>query len=446
MDVYRSGVTQRVLSLTLEIIYLLTGEDYTIVKKTSEKWSGPHMSDAWSRTPNCVEDPIYHPLILEASTEQKILEYTRKIIKLLTGEIPVRYEDIIVNFSMDEWEYVKSHKDLYKEIMMENHQPPTSTGVSSNKEEEEVHVRCDVICKEEEEEGHEWCHQPGKEEELHARGDKTFKEEKKMLIRCDPKCKEEENKTNICPALADQVTNPESKKEVFHSSKVSPKEMACTPVTTPLFLHLCCETSNPDELSLDASSTLDPGVEYEKTSMDFTGQQRFHTSDKLFLCTDCGKSFTLKADLIQHWKIHMKDKPFQCCECGECFTSKVNCTKHFRIHRGKTPFQCSECGKCFIKKSTYCNHQRVHAGGPQYPCTKCSKSFAHKCSLVKHKRTHAGERAFSCSECGKRFSEKCDFVRHLRIHTGEKPYSCTECGKGFTQKSNLVRHQKTHII
>ncbi|XP_073420599.1 uncharacterized protein [Dendrobates tinctorius] len=441
MDMYRSGVTQRVLSLTLEIICLLTGEDYTIVKKTSGKWSGPHMSDAWSRTPICVQDPTYHSLILEASTEQKILEYTSKIIELLTGEIPVRYEDITVSFTMDEWEYVKSHKDLYKEIMMENHQPPTSTGVSSNKEEEEAHVRCDqkckeegnqvhtrcdVIFKEEEEEVHMWSHQPCKEEEVQARGDKTFKEEKKVLIRCDLKCKEEENYANICP--------------------VSPKETACTPETTPLFLRLCCEASNPQELSLDASSTWDPGAEYEKTSMNVTGQQRIHTSDKLFLCTDCGKSFALKADLIQHWRIHMKDKPFQCYECGECFTSKMNCTKHFRIHRGKTPFQCSECGKCFIKKSTYCNHQRVHTGGPQYPCTKCSKSFAHKCSLVKHKRTHAGERAFSCSECGKSFSEKCDFVRHLRIHTGEKPYSCTECGKGFTQKSNLVRHQKTHVI
>ncbi|XP_073501175.1 uncharacterized protein [Phyllobates terribilis] len=455
MDVYGSGVTQRVLSLTLEIIYLLTGEDYTIVKKTSGECSGPHVLEAWSRTPS-------H--IMEGSTEQKILEYTRRIIKLLTGEVPVRYEDITVSFTMDEWEYVESHNDLYKEIVMESHQPPTSTGVSSNKEEEvqtrcdrkckeeeegkEMHMRCDVTCKEEEEEEvHVWCHQPCKEEGEHVRGDETFKEEEEeVYIRSDQKRKEEETDTDICPALSDQVTNPESKKEVFLSPKVSPKEIACTPETTPLFLLLCYEASNPEKPSLDTLSTLDPGTEYEKTSMNLTGQQRVRTSDELFYCTDCGKSFAQKADLIQHWRIHMKDKPFQCCECGECFTSKANCAKHFRVHRGKTPFQCSECGKCFIKKSTYCNHQRVHTGGPQYPCTKCSKSFAHKCSLVKHKRAHAGERAFSCSECEKSFSEKCDFVRHLRIHTGEKPYSCTECGKGFTQKSNLVRHQKTHMI
>ncbi|KAM4021744.1 uncharacterized protein ACNLHF_027055 [Anomaloglossus baeobatrachus] len=246
--------------------------------------------------------------------------------------------------------------------------------------------------------------------------------------------------------LSNQISNHESKKEDPPSPKIPPKEIASTPETALLALNLCYDASNPEEHSFDTSSKLDPGAECERTSMNLMGQQKDLTTEKLFLCTDCGKCFALKADLIQHWRIHMKEKPFQCCECGECFTSKMNCAKHFRIHRGKTPFQCSECGKCFIKKSTYCNHQRVHTGGPQYQCSKCSKTFAHKCSLVKHKRTHGGERAFSCSECGKRFSEKCDFVRHLRIHTGEKPYSCTECGKGFTQKSNLVRHQKTHMI
>ncbi|KAM5138921.1 uncharacterized protein ACMZJ9_016383 [Mantella aurantiaca] len=121
----KNHVTERILSLTLEIIYLLTGEGYTVVNKSSEQVT-----------------PSSHPRLSGRSTKinsKKILEVTNKIIELLAGEVPIRCQDVTVYFSMEEWEYIEGHKDLYEDVFLENPKPFTS------QDESEVAVAPDDI-------------------------------------------------------------------------------------------------------------------------------------------------------------------------------------------------------------------------------------------------------------------------------------------------------------
>ncbi|XP_056410339.1 gastrula zinc finger protein XlCGF66.1-like [Hyla sarda] len=123
----RDHIAARILDLTIEIIYWISGEDYTIVKKKSGECvatsSHLHESGGWSRA-RC---PIMEPPPYSLIHEEKILELTHRITELLTREVPIRCQDVAVYFSMEEWEYVEGHKDLYQDIvMMEDHRPLTS--------------------------------------------------------------------------------------------------------------------------------------------------------------------------------------------------------------------------------------------------------------------------------------------------------------------------------
>ncbi|XP_018413350.1 PREDICTED: gastrula zinc finger protein XlCGF53.1-like [Nanorana parkeri] len=62
--------TERILNLTLEIIYLLTGE---IMSKNGDQIT--------------ITVPPTHFMIPERKYKEKVLEVTQKIMELLTGEV-----------------------------------------------------------------------------------------------------------------------------------------------------------------------------------------------------------------------------------------------------------------------------------------------------------------------------------------------------------------------
>ncbi|XP_073506931.1 uncharacterized protein [Phyllobates terribilis] len=121
--------TRRLLHFTLEIISLLSGEDYTIVRKTPGEGVTPiiHLQESGGRSPDPITEPPPHPPIHERK-RKKILELSNKMIDLLSGEVPIRCQDVAVYLSMEEWEYLEGHQDRYQEVMMEELRPLTSPG------------------------------------------------------------------------------------------------------------------------------------------------------------------------------------------------------------------------------------------------------------------------------------------------------------------------------
>ncbi|PIO30738.1 hypothetical protein AB205_0158310 [Aquarana catesbeiana] len=65
-------------------------------------------------------------------------------------------------------------------------------------------------------------------------------------------------------------------------------------------------------------------------------------------------------------------------------------------------------------------------GEKKFSCPECGKSFTSELSLSIHQRSHTGENLHCCPECGECFFHIGEFNKHCRSHTGEKPFTCAE--------------------
>ncbi|XP_066444571.1 zinc finger protein 684-like [Eleutherodactylus coqui] len=397
MEKDRSHKASRILELTLEIISLITGEDYTVVKKSSGECVAPRVSGGWSRTPSPITEPPPHSLI----HEQKLLELTTRMTELLTGEVPIRCQDVTVYFSMEEWEYVEGHKDLYKDAMMEDHRPLASLDGCSQRNPPE-----------------RWPSPPYSQD--------CPEENQNVPPDHQESCGGTLSGLGAPPSVTDGMSD--AREHLL------------------LFPHYEVEDHQSQVEGRGSGDGLDKTITSSECGKHFKAKshEKIHRLKNPFSCPECGKCFPYKSHLVLHQRIHTGEKPFLCTECGKCFTQKTHLVLHLRSHTGEKPFLCPECGKCFTFKHTLKKHQRIHTGEKPFSCPECGRCFTFKYTLKKHQRIHTAEKPFSCPECGKYFKRKSYLVAHLRSHTGERPYSCPQCGKCFTQKSSYLKHQRIH--
>ncbi|XP_077113110.1 uncharacterized protein LOC143768302 [Ranitomeya variabilis] len=464
MDMDRDKMAERILHLTLEILFRLTGEDYTVVKKTSSDRCQDPVSAGWGRPLSPITGPPPHPLIHEDINDQKILELIYKMIELLTGEVPIRCQDVAVYFSIEEWEYLEGHRDLYKNVIMEVPQTLTSPDLSSKRTTPE---RCPrpllpQDCNQEDpntpqdHQGEDLTHI--NTPETYVRGDEWCKEEIPTYDYPDDCTRRSEGQLTSSIFKSDDLEILQDTTELnaitsdislsIHSKDLSSDPMKQVPSSGSL-LTTKENQSHKRGIKKQAAPKAKKSISCSECGKCFNKShlvrhQRTHTGEKPFSCSECGKCFIQKWHLVRHQKTHTGEKPFSCSECGKCFTSKWCLVTHQISHTGEKPFSCSECGKCFTSKSCLVTHQISHTGEKHFSCSECGKCFTSKWCLVRHQISHTGEKPFSCSQCGKCFNQKGSLVTHQRTHTEEKPFSCSECGKCFTHNENLVRHQRTH--
>ncbi|XP_073404936.1 uncharacterized protein [Dendrobates tinctorius] len=374
---------EAILNHTLEIICLLTTENYILVKREVDGNNCVYslrMAEVHDDGPDSSATPSdlsFTLLGIEDRNQKKILELTNKMIRLLTCEVPLKCQDVAVYFSKEEWEYLEGHGEHYN------------------------------------------YKRPG--------------EAKEVQLTCLPPChvkSEPGNGNNEEAADRIHTGSPQCLSSVISHISEKPDDVYNTRLTT-----------------LDNDFIRDPTVKSEiiyQLTVTNKRCRKSRSGAKTSPCGLCRKRFASKASLSRHLKIHLGDKEFQCDTCGKRFSCRNHVEAHQRIHTGERPFSCAECGRRFTNHSHLVLHKVVHTKEKPYTCPVCGRGFTRQSSVVKHSGMHAEKKPYMCNECGKSYCQYANLVVHKRLHSGEKPYTCKHCEKGFICKATMLRHEMSH--
>ncbi|XP_053544677.1 oocyte zinc finger protein XlCOF7.1 isoform X2 [Bombina bombina] len=493
-------MTDRILKHALEIIYLLTGEEYTVVKK---KKSRPRGTD------------------------------------LLTQEVPIKCDDFAVYFSVEEWEYIEGHKEYYKDVMKETRQTPETLEMSADmrlgacntecaSDEENIDqmsARVDLDAEEQEKlendaNDDKHCSVTVNETTEGDRHEKDFQhtdvcldpctETKNEIIESSEKI-EETNVWRQIETLEQEIQENTSagahdKPLYYVSDDEEPEDerrdtdiyQITMPTDAYEGLHdrelYCVSDNGENERSRqhkdieEREDNSDPCAD-QWMGIDMSGAYDQSSRPENLVCEEGANHVNRKAPcdtymglmteglipnkdvalMEPHLYTHAQSKIMQYpvrlfkkyikenssaskTHSNDYNRNNVkrggnsNPTRFTRkpISTGSKPFVCIECGKCFTLKSRFDLHQCADTGEKRFACFECGKCFKQKSHLITHRRIHTGEKPYACLVCGNCFSDRASFVRHQRIHTGEKPYVCNDCGKHFRQKTHLISHQRVH--
>ncbi|XP_040292180.1 oocyte zinc finger protein XlCOF7.1-like [Bufo bufo] len=447
METDEDKMSEKILNLTLEIICLLTGEDYTVVKRTSGNVIPSNCSSGeWGGIQRPILKATPHSLIHEKRNKQKVLELTSKIIELLTGEVPVRCQDVTVHFSMEEWEYLEGHKDLYKDIMMEDQQNLISpVGFGSKDQIQEVDTSALTLSYLKDEDG-----------EINGNVQGIAKDSNSYSV-------EEVEITTITqyPSVNIEEKTPCDGRNLLKSN--NPVE--CTMCRSPHFLEEQGSRNEEKFANRNTYTLMDQTPQY--TSTDIKVEEATLDED----LTD-PNSYTV-TDHGQYILTHIKNEPVSSSEVNldlgihatmdgtqqngytqnkvdiydgekltnpDCTTSaehtKQYPTKEESVLKTVLPLQKQEFSSSRKpvekrNKKTEQNYNDISVNNKKYFCT--IKQTSHSLEIL-----------YNCPECPECFTSNLDLAKHQIIHTGGMVFICSVCGRCFKKKSDLVIHQVTH--
>ncbi|XP_068120398.1 zinc finger protein 718-like [Hyperolius riggenbachi] len=451
MGTYKRQRTRKLLSQIVEVVCLMEGEDLKLIKQN-----------------------------------ENLKKFYQK-----EGEIPLRYQDVAVFFTRDEWGYIEDHEDLYKKdvfsdpseskedqledildtfeedteitddhffkLVKEN--PPGLTQGSvpmGRKRTKDLPYR--VLCIPEnihEGDGHE-----------DSDGDNAGLRSRELFSDNDDAADEEERWNRLLDLdIANEETVRDSqdvclpiKREDDFTAEVSidcKTTGASRDIPSPtLWIAEDGTTSTqwvPQHNNSSASPILKrPRGRRKKSKEPELPKMPNVASDTGGLTANAAPGNTERAG---HSKSFLQgptvldyspgqSASFWCDTCSKCFPSEKELEKHRVTHHEVKPLKCEDCIEIFDSKSALAKHRANKHGKLRYPCDTCGLQYNYRSQYIIHQRTHTGEKPFCCKECGQAFGHKCSLLLHMKKHSGSSLFKCGRCEKQMDNEQALEKHRK----
>ncbi|XP_066443547.1 oocyte zinc finger protein XlCOF7.1-like [Eleutherodactylus coqui] len=509
MEKEKSAVSQQILNLILEILYLLTGEDYIIVKKPGRQTAHKNrlqVVEGICRTLGNVLRTPAHSVPPREDNRQKILQLTSKITELLTREVPMRCQDVAVFFSMEEWEYLQGHKELYNDVMMEDHQNTELLDGSMCRSSLFSNVTADLVN----EDGLPMDTESGTERlnvlyprdmQMTSNGmitEKTSGYQNGNLSAADPNCDSSIHiKVEPYDALWDGANVPitttrspaqlhslhikaeltshegENAPEPGRYSQHPPSPVMEEPIScrrqnlTPPNFHTStnpthyASTRNIEEpISCDGGNLTKSNVQTQQhpsapileepaasNKEDLNDRNLpIHIKEGLVSCEDHEDTQTRRYPTRQSTAALVKPR-------GAAPRNRRK-RKNLKSPSKEPSVESATSGDPKTEgnneessnSSIYSVRQSADAMEILYHCPSCHKGFFSNLDLARHQVIHTVDKLFVCSSCGKSFTELSFLVKHQVIHTDLKLCVCPVCGGCFYSETSLAKHQKSHSL
>ena len=184
------------------------------------------------------------------------------------------------------------------------------------------------------------------------------------------------------------------------------------------------------------------------------------SSNVMYHCPQCSKSFAVHDRLNEHIATHEKDLArkshpklynilcsnkvmYHCSQCTRSFAAIDHLKEHIATHEKGRPHECTLCSKRF-KREMYLNMhvERVHSENKPYECDVCGKTFVHNSYLVEHSFTHIKAIPLQCGLCSVSFWQRHALREHLHTHSDcdDAPYHCHQCNMPFMHERPMMEH------
>ncbi|XP_054129138.1 zinc finger protein 777-like [Melozone crissalis] len=162
-------------------------------------------------------------------------------------------------------------------------------------------------------------------------------------------------------------------------------------------------------------------------------------------CTECGKRFRLKINLIIHQRSHAKEGPYECPVCEIGFSTKRHLDLHRSIHVKDRAFGAKVWGNV---------HPELRIRPRRDPCGGAGHAAGAWLGQPKEEPDGEGLAGSGtvqpptprqkCPLCKKFLACSTSMRRHLKTHARDRPYCCSSCNKCFMRSNHLLRHKKIH--